>query len=528
MPKINVYDDEVSTAVALTTDISTTISISQGELWWGGAVADGKAMPFGGVPISRDLASNSGHLRDATDGANQSAPLLLSSAGGVVWSELPFTFSFDDSQLVVTGAAVTVETAPGETLRDAFQLASARYFPASGATPARELFTGPQYNTWIEAPYAPTQEAVIAYARRLLDAGLPPGVLMIDDNWAPDYGDWQFDSRRFPDPRAMVAELHSLGFAVMLWVVPYISPDGAVFRELRDAGHLLRGADGEVAIRRWWNGYSAILDLTDPAAVDWFRGRLDSLRSLGIDGFKFDGGDIRDFRQGDLFAVASGPVGQTEAWGRLGLEYPFNEYRAGWKMGGQPLAQRLHDKPATWGADGLASLIPEGIAQGLIGHAFTCADMVGGGDIASFAPGAAVDQEQFVRYAQCAALFPMMQFSISPARVLDDRHLTAVREAIALRQTFLPEILRLVDAAAATGEPIIRPLAYHFAGFERVTDQFLLGEDILVAPVLEQGATSRSVVLPPGSWTDLAGTTFAGGVIQVAVDLGTTPVFRRS
>lgn len=83
-------------------------------------------------------------------------------------------------------------------------------------------------------------------------------------------------------------------------------------------------------------------------------------------------------------------------------------------MGGQPLVQRLHDKPPTWGTHGPLSLVPEGLAQGLIGHAFTCADLVGGGELNAFAPGAAADQEQFVRYAQCAALLPMMQFSISP------------------------------------------------------------------------------------------------------------------
>ncbi len=75
-------------------------------------------------------------------------------------------------------------------------------------------------------------------------------------------------------------------------------------------------------------------------------------------------------------ATTSAPAGgravdQCEAWARLAAEFDFNELRACWKMGGQPLAQRLHDKPQTWGHGGLASLIPEGIVQGLIGHPFT-------------------------------------------------------------------------------------------------------------------------------------------------------------
>jgi alpha-glucosidase (family GH31 glycosyl hydrolase) len=507
-------------------DGRSIIDVLSGEGWWGGAVADGKSMPFGTSPLHRDLGSNAGYLDDADDGANQSAPLLLSDAGRVLWSTEPFAFSFDDGRLVVDGPCELL-TASGGTLRDAYQLASARFFAPSGRTPAREMFTRPQYNTWIEAPYTPTQEGVLSYARQLLDAGFPPGVLMIDDSWAPDYGDWRFDSTRFPDARGMLDELHTLGFSVMLWIVPFFSPDGAVFRRLRALGLLLRGADGEVAVRRWWNGYSAVLDLTDPGAIGWFRERLDALQDLGVDGFKFDAGDLRDFRDGDLSFDASGPVGQTESWAQLGVSYPFNEFRASWKMGGQPLAQRLHDKPATWGARGIGSLIPEGIAEGLIGHAFICADMVGGGDLNSFAPGASVDQEQFVRYAQCAALFPMMQFSISPARVLDPEHLDAVRAAVTLRESLLPEILALVDHAAATGEPIVRALAYHHAGFESVTDQFLLGEDILVAPVLERGASTRIVVIPPGTWTDEHGIAFTEGLAEIPVGLRTIPVFRR-
>ena len=66
--------------------------------------------------------------------------------------------------------------------------------------------------------------------------------------------------------------LHELGFTVMLWMCPFISPDSAVFRELSGRGYLVRNADGKVAIREWWNGHSAILDLTNAGAVEWSKG----------------------------------------------------------------------------------------------------------------------------------------------------------------------------------------------------------------------------------------------------------------
>jgi len=511
------------------------------ERWWGGAVADGQRMPFGATAHRRNLATSAGFLLPGGDthGCNQSAPLLVSNRGRYVWSEKPFTFTFDGGGLLmVDGSDVVVGAADGPdhgTLAGAFRAASRRHFPASGAVPASAMFAAPQYNTWIEMPYAPTQDLVLAYVRGLLDAGFPPGVVMIDDRWSPSYGTWRFEPSRFPGPEDMIRQLHAWGCPVMLWLVPFVSPDSDTFRDLRERGLLVRDADGAPAIRLWWNGYSAVLDATNPEAVSWLHGKLDTLVDVdGVDGFKFDAGDIYDYRPGDLTAAGGDPAGQCEAWARAGLRYPFNEYRACWKMGGQPLAQRLHDKPPIWGMGGLSSLIPESIAQGLIGHAFVCPDMVGGGELSVFDSAEfSLDQELFVRYAQVAALFPMMQFSLSPWRVLDPEHLAAVLAAVRLHQDLVPEILELAQHAATTGEPILRAMAYQFPGsgvrgYEHVSDQFLLGENILAAPVLEPGALTRTVVLPPGRWVDPGGAAFEGpGSILLDVDLTSVPWFRR-
>ena len=189
---------------------------------------------------------------------------------------------------------------------------------------------------------------------------------------------------------------------------------------------MITGPDGEPVIRKWWNGYSALPDLTDPAALDWLRGELRHLRTSGSTGSSSTPA---------IFVTTGSTTGPGRATdppdsARRGLafaaEYAFNELRACWKMGGRPLAQRLHDKPCRWGAAGLGSLIPESIAQGLIGAVFNCPDMIGGGDVADVLEGESVDPELFVRFAQCSALFPMMQFSQAPWRVLDAEHLAAV------------------------------------------------------------------------------------------------------
>ncbi|NCD20925.1 MAG: glycoside hydrolase, partial [Actinobacteria bacterium] len=159
---------------------------------------------------------------------------------------------------------------------------------------------------------------------------------------------------------------------------------------------------------------------------------------------------------------------------------------------------------------------------------FNCPDMVGGGELSAMTEGA-LDQELFVRYAQVAALFPMMQFSMAPWRVLDAEHLSAVLETVRVRQRLVPVILDLARQSAITGEPILRPLAWSYSGCDDVTDQFLLGDDILVAPVLERGASTRRVALPPGSWVlgDEPTASTVSGIVDIPVGLSSLPWFRR-
>ena len=126
-------------------------------------------------------------------------------------------------------------------------------------------------------------------------------------------------------------------------------------------------------------------------------------------------------------------------------------------------------------------------------------------DTLQLRPEACVDAELFVRYAQAAALFPMVQFSLAPWRVLPPKHCAAVAAAARLHARLAPELMRLAAHAAATGEPMLRHCAFAFPdgafpGAERISDQFMLGDDVLVAPVLTQGAAWRDVALPPGRW----------------------------
>ncbi|NUT53454.1 MAG: glycoside hydrolase, partial [Saccharothrix sp.] len=226
------------------------LPLLEGERWWGGAAAEGRSMPFpDGYAFD---------LRDVL--GNQGMPVLVSNKGRWVHSSRTFGFAVSGESLTVTphDPATELEHADGlGDLRGAYRDVMARHHPATGALPDPLLFTAPQYNLWIETVFEPTQDKVLAYAERLLAEGFAPGVLMIDDRWSDDYGTWTFHPGRFPAPAAMVARLHELGFKVMLWLVPYVTPDSPTARTLNDAGLLLRGTDGNAAVAHWWNGWSS-------------------------------------------------------------------------------------------------------------------------------------------------------------------------------------------------------------------------------------------------------------------------------
>jgi alpha-glucosidase len=494
---------------------SLDINVEKNTYWWAGVINHGNKMPLR-ESYQANFNSNYG---------NQVQPLMLSSTGEVIWSDHPYQLEFSPGKLKIKGP---VQYYKGSgTLKEAYQYASRTYFPPSGKMPDSLLFTRPQYNTWIELMYDQNQKDVLAYAGNIIANGFPPGVLMIDDNWQEDYGKWNFHPGRFPHPGKMIDNLHDMGFKVMVWVCPFISPDCDVYRDLMSKKYLVTDNNGEPAIVRWWNGASALLDLTNPEAFNWFKSQLDRLiDEYGVDGFKLDAGDFEYYKDVHFFKQDAKPEEHSELFGKIGLFYPLNEYRAMWKMGGQPLAERLRDKGH--GFDELQLLVPNMLTAGLMGYYFSCPDMIGGGEFTSFLDDAVLDQESIVRSAQCHALMPMMQFSVAPWRVLDERHFAAVKKSVAIREKYKDYILELAVKAAETGEPIMRPMefAYPDRGYAGIIDQFLLGDQLLVAPVLNKGAAVRKVVIPEGLWKSFDGQIISGPkTVDVKISLDDLPFF---
>ena len=521
-----------------------TVKMTAGENWWGVANFFGTKMPFTEkTDLKIDLRKDNYH--------NQCASLLLSDRGRVIWADAQALFTLKNGEITVESDSEIVVTKGGDSLREAYRFAMRKWFPASGKMPDPLFFSAPQINTWIELTYHQNEKDILGYAKSMIDNGVPAGVLMIDDTWQAGYGDWRFEPTRFKDPKGMMDKLHAMGYKVMLWMCPYVGMDLPSFRRVAWGtnpddvrGYPVKGgflaekgkrpvANGRVEAKacRWWNGYSAFLDFSHPNANAWFTEVLDGLvRDFGVDGFKLDGADLTAYNLKTCEALDPKATNGSlnNGYAAYALKYPFCEIRNLWRLQQMPVVVRLHDKPHTWEA--LRRITADMIAAGVIGQPFICPDMVGGGEWTAFIPGSPFEPDLFVRSAQIHALCPMMQFSASPWRVLDAEKQQIVRDTVALRQKFAPMFVELAKKAATDGEPILRGLEYNYPnqGYASVIDEFMMGTDLLVAPQMEKNATTRDVVIPPGTWKADDGTTVVGPkTITVKTPLARLPHFVR-
>ena len=506
-----------------------------GERWWGLCSAFGREMPF------TEATAFECDLR-ISNYAHQSLSLLCSDKGRAIWCQEPVGVKISGGEIALEadGSEILLKEDAGRNLAEAFRYASRTWFPPTGEVPELLYFSAPQLNTWIELTYHQNEKDILAYAKSMVDHGLPPGIFMIDDTWQHGYGEWDFDRRRFSNPKGMMDALHGMGFKVLLWVCPFVSMDSPAYRRIvwgknpddvkgypSKGGFLVSSREPDCggtpppAPIKWWNGVSALLDFTHPNAVQWFTEQLDRLvRDYGADGFKFDGGGVHFYAgcagtegaSPKTFAhnPSASPATQSALYAAFALRYKGSENRDGFGFAGKPVAVRLHDKPHTWEA--LRRLVPDMLAAGLVGCPFICPDMIGGGEWTAFLPGASFEPELFIRSAQVHALCPMMQISASPWRVLPPELQRVFKEIVSLRQRFAPRFVELAKESARTGEPMMRPLEYVFPGmgYADIKDEFLMGDDLLVAPVLEKNGAQRRVALPPGRWRDDLGAVHDG------------------
>ncbi len=415
-----------------------------------------------------------------------------------------------------------------------------------------------------------TQDELLAVAREHHRRGLPMSVIVIDYFHWTRMGDWKFDPVCWPDPAAMVRELESMGIKVMVSVWPTVNPDSENFAELDQRGLLVRTERGLNSFVKFTDAHaeqtviSSLLDTTHPEArafiwekvrqnyvsqgihLWWLDAIEPEMKAYDHDNVRYHAGNGQEvgclypLEQQRAFFEGMQGEGETEilTLGRAGFAGSQRFGAAIWSG----------DIYSTW--EDLRQQVRAGLNMGLSGIPWWTTDIGG-------FYGGSVDDEAFrellVRWFQYGAFCPLFRLhgwrnsSLQHPEQSDptqggpnevwsfgERVYDICREYLFLRERLRPYFMEQMHEASQTGCPPMRPLFFDFPAdpsAAKVDDAFLLGPDLLVAPVLYPDTFSRPVYLPAGAeWVDAwTGQSFSGGQTREAPGaLERIPLFLRN
>ena len=379
------------------------------------------------------------------------------------------------------------------------------------------------------------------------------------------YEDFDFSASPWPDPAGMIQRVHDAGLKLLLWQAPIYKKQGAeeilntqneLDREDAAARKLCvtmpDGSPYTIPEGNWFPG-SMIPDFTNPAAVKSWFGKRQYLLDLGVDGFKTDGGEFVHHEQAQFHDGSTGKEGVN----RYARDYTerYREFvgssrvifsRAGFS--GQ------HTVPCHWGGDQqsqngeLQSVLKAGLSAAATGMIFW------GFDLAGFA-GPLPSPDLYRRATQMACFCPIMQWHSEPdggqfrelmpgAQGNNERSpwnmaesygspgfMDEIRYWHKLHEQLRPYLWEMAQKCVTESKPMMRPLVYEWPADPFAIDcqdEYLLGDDLLVAPLLEENAQRRKVYLPEGTWFDFFdGKAHQGGQTITAGGNGKLPVFTR-
>ncbi|CAH1790867.1 unnamed protein product [Owenia fusiformis] len=400
-----------------------------------------------------------------------------------------------------------------------------KFWKCPEGIPDERMLTSPIWSTWAKYKKNINDDVIQSFADEIIANKFSHSQIEIDDEWTPKYGDMQFETTKFPQAKQTIETLKAKGFRVTVWVHPFASLTSQRARKGFTKGYFVKNKGLSIpGISFWWNGVGLILDTTNPEAVEYFTKTMKSLQTdYGVHSFKFDAGEVNWLpRFYSTHIQMANPNEYTTQFAEMAYKCDttlrLQEVRVGVRTQHLPIVVRMMDKESNWNDNnGLKTLIPHALLFGIIGYPFVLPDMIGGNAYSGMwgIHGTSYpEKELFIRWLQANVFLPCMQFSITPWQY-DEETVKIARSMVELHEKFAPTIIRLAKEATQTGAPIVRPLwwiAPDDPTSQEIDSEFLLGNDILSAPILEKGATSRSIYLPPGVWEDeLKGGILAGG-----------------
>ena len=396
-------------------------------------------------------------------------------------------------------------------------------------------------------------------AQNFRERKIPADVLHLDIDYQDEYKPFTWNKERFPDPTKLMADLRSQGFRVVTIVDGHPTKEPGYF--VYDSGvagdHFVKNPDGTPYEAPVWPiharskpGPSVFPDFTRPATREWWGNLYEFLLKEGVAGIWNDmnepatfvnpsetfAPDVRHDNEGkptdhrEVHNVWGMQMARSSYEGQLRLRpdrRPFVLSRASFAGGQRYSALWPGDNRPEW--THLQGSLPMLMNMGISGFPFV------GNDIGGFMPG--VTAELYARWLQCAAFFPFMRThaNAGPDREpwsFGNRFTEINRRSIELRYELLPYLYNVMREASATGIPAMRPLVLEYPDDPRtysLDEQFLLGADLMVAPVLRAEAVEVRTYLPGNDWYDFrTGKRHEPGRNFIPVRLDTIPLFVRA
>lgn len=427
-----------------------------------------------------------------------------------------------------------------------------RYTELTGRPPLPPLWAlGYHQSRYSYYPEARVRRLVEDFERHQV----PVDVIHLDIHYMHGYRVFTWDRERFPDPKRLTADLRRKGIRLITIIDPGLKVDRRyrLYREATSQNLVCTLPDGQEVHAPVWPGWCVFPDFTKPETRAWWGEQYRALVNAGIAGFwndmneptafaawgdrtlplcaqhEMDGRGGNHLEAHNLYGLLMARAG-VEGLRRLRPDArPVLISRSGWAGLQRYGWHWTGDNHSDWPSFRLSLAMLMNLA--LSGIAFTGPDI--GGFVGS--PTA----ELYTRWLQAGAFFPFFRSHTvigSPDQEpwsFGEPYLSINREAIRLRYRFLPYIYTLAWEAHTRGLPLVRPLWWtepDNPDLWDVDDAFLLGDALLVAPVLEEGARERGVHLPAGAWYDFwTGTRYQGGrTVHVEAPLERIPLFVRA
>ena len=454
----------------------------------------------------------------------------------------------DPSHLTVAAAGTEIDqyVFAGPRMADVLR----RYGRLTGTAPTPPRWAlGYHQCRWGYADAARVEEVATQFRNR----AIPVDAIWLDIQHMDGFRTFTWDPAHFADPAAMTRSLAAMNVHTVVIADPGLKVDDAwsVYRDGVAGGHFLHDATGALWTGVVWPGRAAFPDFTRGATRAWWGGLVGGLAAVGVDGVWLDVNEPTLFPEGGggtlpgaipvdgdgvaaTLADAHNVYALEEARAtREGLQRahasqrPFVLTRAGYAGIQRYAAMWTGDAPSTWPS--LRQQLPTMLNLGLSGMPFVGSDV--GGYSGHATP------ELFARWVEVGSISPFFRGHVTQG--VPDQEPWAFgtevedisRTQIDARMRRMPYLEALFAEAQATGAPVLRPLAFHFDDAESadVDDEAMLGPWLLVAPVLDEGATTRRVHLPPGRWfEEQSGAIWDGPAdLDLDVTLAALPTFVR-